>query len=481
MKRIGVGGVWSFGACCLAGCLTVGPDYEAPRVTTPTRWQAAAGEASEPEALAAWWQVFDDPDLTGLVTATREQNRSLAAAVGRFDGYLAAYGIARAGFYPAVSAQAGVAWDRRSERVHVPLAFESTDNPGWLYQGGFTMTWELDLWGRVRRGREAARGEMQAALEDVRHLLVMLQAQVAAEYILLRTAQQQLAYAEQNLALQAETLEMTRERFEAGLTGELDVHQAKLNLAATTAQTPRIRARITEALNALCLLTGNLPGAHDHLLTPGPVPQAAAPPALLPAELLRRRPDIRAAERNLAAQTARIGVARADYYPLLTLNGAFAVASTYSAEVFRPAALNYNLGPSLSWSIFNAGRVRNRVRAEEAATRATLAQYEQTVLAAYRECENALAAHQREAERLEALQAAVAAADQSVTLVNELYRSGLTDFQNVLDMQRQLAAHQDALAQSQGQLAAQWVAVYKAFGGGWSPAATGSHPAPETP
>ena len=203
-------------------------------------------------------------------------------------------------------------------------------------------------------------------------------------------------------------------------------------------------------------------------------------PGLVPKELLRRRPDIRSAERALAAQTAKIGVAKADFYPALALNGTFALAATDGGELFTTAAQDYMVGPSLTWAIFNAGKIRHRVRAEEAATRAALATYEKTVLAAYRECENALAAYGNEALRLESLRAAVKAADQTVELVSELYRSGLVNFQNVLDAQRQLAQYEDALAQSMGQAAANLVTVYKALGGGWvaagaaSPAAGGA-------
>ncbi|NCA81802.1 MAG: efflux transporter outer membrane subunit [Opitutae bacterium] len=452
-----------------AGCLSVGPDYRAPETAAPEAWRTPAGES--PETLTEWWKVFNDPALEALVGEVRAQNKDLAAAVARMDAYAAAVGMARADGFPAVGAQGAAGWDRQSERVHVPEAYEATDNPGWLYQAGFSASWELDLWGRVRRSVEAARGQLDASLEDVRHLQVMLQAQVAAEYVALRMNQRRRTYAQENIELQAETLQVVRGRFDAGLTGELDVRQAEMNLAATTAQVPALESQIEKSLNALCVLTGKLPGALDALREPGPVPAATALPGLLPVELLRRRPDIRSAERALAAQTAKIGVAKADYFPALALNGTFALAATDGGELFTSAAQDFTVGPSLTWAIFNAGKIRNHVRAEEASTRAALAAYEQTVLAAYQECETALAAHGNEAKRLAALRDAAAAAAQSVELVNELYRSGLANFQNVLDMQRQLSSYQDAQAQSLGQSAANLVAVYKAFGGGWDAAA----------
>ncbi len=460
------------------GCFSVGPDYRAPETAVPEAWQTPAGESAE--TLTEWWTVFNDPALEGLVGDVRAQNKNLAAAVARMDAYAAAVGMVRADFFPSVGAQGLAGWDRQSERVHTPKAYEATDNPGWLYQAGFSASWELDLWGKVRRSLEAARGQLDASLEDVRNVQVMLQAQVAAEYIGLRMNQQRLAFARENIDLQRETLQVVQGRFDAGLTGELDVRQAEMNLAATTAQVPALESQIEKSLNALCVLTGRLPGSLDGLREPGPVPAAAGLPGLLPAELLRRRPDIRSAERRLAAQTAKIGVAKADFFPALALNGTFALAATDGGELFTTAAQDFTVGPSLTWAIFNAGKIRNHVRSEEAATRAALADYEQAVLAAYQECETALAAHGNEARRLASLREAVRAAEQSVELVNELYRSGLANFQNVLDMQRQLSSYQDGLAQSLGQVAANLVAVCKAFGGGWA-AGEANPPPPENP
>lgn len=460
----------------LAGCLSVGPDYAAPEVAVPEAWRGDTGESSD--TMAEWWTVFGDEALVGLVADTRANNRDLAAAVARMDGYAASLGMARADFFPSAGAQGGVGYDRQSERVHTPTGYAATDNPDWLYQAGFSMSWELDLWGRVRRSVEAARGALDAAHEDVRHVQVMLQAQVAVAYIQLRTLQQQIVFAERNIELQQETLTVVRGRFDAGLTGELDVRQAEMNLAATTAQVPSMKAGIAQALNGLCQLTGRLPGELDALRAAGPVPRAVALPGFLPAELLRRRPDIRSAERRLAAQTAKIGVAQADYFPKLALNGTLALAATDAGEFGKKASQDYGIGPSLTWAIFTAGKVRNHVRAEEAATRAALADYEQTVLGAYRECEDALAALANEGERLASLGDAATAAEQTTELVDELYRTGLLDFQGVLDAQRQLAQYQDALAQSMGKSAADLVAAYKAFGGGWAAEGGGAKPAP---
>ncbi len=450
-----------------AGCLSVGPDYQAPEPTVPAAWRGPAGASGD--TMAEWWTVFGDPALEGLVADTRAHNRDLAAAAARMEGYAASLGMARADWFPSVAGQGAAVYDRQSERMHTPAEYTAAANPDWLYQAGFSMAWELDLWGKVRRSVEAARGQLQASEEDVRNVQVMLQAETAAAYIQLRTLQQRLAYAERNIELQRETLKVVRGRHDAGLTGELDVRQAEMNLAATTAQVPALKAGIEQALNGLCLLTGRLPGELEALREPGPVPAADKLPGLLPAELLRRRPDIRSAERRLAAQTAKIGVAQADYFPQLALNGTFAWAATDAGEFGKKASQDYSIGPALTWAIFTAGKVRHHVRAEQAAARAAVADYEQTVLGAYRECEDALAALANDGTRLTALRDAVTAAEQTAELVDELYRTGLKDFQGVLDAQRQLAQYHDALAQSQGQSAADLVAAYKAFGGGWAP------------
>lgn len=459
----------------LAGCnTTVGPDFQAPSPRLPETWQimetADNISSFDPVPLHAdWWLVFDDPDLTRLVLDVKEQNRDLAEATARLDSYAAAYGIARAGLMPMIHAQGGISRERETERVRNPTSQSTAGNPYWMYQAGFVMSWEIDIWHRIRRNMEAARGEWDATIEDRRHLMVLLQAQAASEYIRLRTAQQRYAFAQKNVTLQEETLALVQDRFDAGLTGELDVHQAQMNLASTRARLPALKTQQTEALNALGLLTGRLPGELNQLLTQVCIPMASALPRMLPAELVRNRPDIRAAERSLAAQTARIGVASAEFYPTLTLEGMFSLASSDSGEFLSSSAQKHSIGPSFQWSLFNGGLTRNQVRMEEAATRAALAKYEQTVLTAFRECEDALAAYINEGDTLAALNQAVASTQKSVELSQSLYITGLVNFQNVLDMQRQLAAFQDQLAQSMGQSAVGLVAVYKAFGGGWKP------------
>jgi len=416
--------------------------------------------------MQTWWSIFRDPALDAIIGDVRTNNLDLVAAVARMDEAAARYGIAFSGLVPTIDGVGGVTRLRDSERINYHGSLPN--NPYTLYDAGFTMGWELDIWGRVRRSIEAAHGQWQASLEDARDLLVILQSDAASTYLQFRTVQQRLVYARNNVVMQEGTLKLTRDRHAAELTGELDVRQAELNLASTRALIPQLEAQRAQSLNRLCTLSGKFPGSLNQLLqdTNG-VQVVTAFPAFLPAELLRHRPDIRAAERRLAAQTAQIGVAKGDLYPMFSLNGSFEWQASKSGNLFNSDSAAYGFGPSFRWALFNGQRIRNNIRAEEALTREALANYEQTVLKAYQESEDALSAYANELSRLESLRAAVAAATQSVKLVDTLYRTGLTDFQNVLDMQRELFQQQDAQASSEGTATQYLVAVYKAFGGGW--------------
>ena len=449
----------------LAGCISVGPDYEKPDVPVPEAWRNApeAGEAGAADAAAGWWTVFGDPALDAIVERVHAENLNLASALATMEAYAAMLNMERAGYFPSVSATGKTGEDRQSEVLHGET--EYPENPAWLYNAGLSFSWELDLWGRVRRSVEAARGELEASEEDLRSTRLSLEASAVSEYITLRTLQRRISYAEHNLELQEESLKLTRGRFDAGLVSELDVRQAEMNLAYTRSTIPPLKAAVESTLNNLCVLVGALPGELDDLLAPAPVPFAAALPDVVPADLLRRRPDVCAAERRFASKTASIGVAKADFYPKLSLNGEFAFSSTYSDKFFDKAAQSYFIGPGFSWDIFTAGKIRNNVRAKEAAARGALADYRNAVLTAYAECESAFAGWRGAVRRLDDLRETVEAAGKSVELAANLYRNGLTDFQNLLDMQQQLTQYEDAYAQAQGSVATALVDIHKAIGG----------------
>ena len=452
-------------AAGLAGCVAIGPDYTPPDVSVPDGWRNApeAGEAGVADASADWWTVFGDPALDSLVERVHADNLNLASALATMEAYAAMLNMERAGYFPAVSASGRTGEDRQSEVVHGET--EYPENPAWLYNAGLSFSWELDLWGRVRRSVEAARGQLEASEEDLRSTRLSLEASTVAEYISLRTLQCRIAYAENNLALQEESLKLTRGRFDAGLVSELDVHQAEMNLAYTRSTIPSLKSAVESALNNLCVLVGALPGELDGLAEPAPVPSAAALPDVVPADLLRRRPDVRAAERRFASQIASIGVAKGDLYPKFSLNGEFALSTTFSDKFFDKGAQSYFIGPGFSWDIFTAGRIRNNIRAKEAAARGALAVYSNTVLTAYAECESAFASWRGAVSQLDALRETVEAAGKSVELAANLYRNGLTDFQNLLDMQKQLTQYEDAYAQAQGSVAGALVDIHKALGG----------------
>jgi NodT family efflux transporter outer membrane factor (OMF) lipoprotein len=330
--------------------------------------------------------------------------------------------------------------------------------------------WEVDFWGRVTRSIASAEAEFVASVEDYRDGLVILYAEIAANYVELRTLQERIVVTQRNVDTQRGTLGITQARFKAELSPELDVSQALLNLARTESVIPALRQRVAQVIHRLGVLIGEFPGALYAELTPQEaIPQP--PPEVLmgvPAEIMRQRPDIRAAERRLAAQTERIGIATADLYPTFFLLGDFGYLGV-RGDFFDGDRETYSFGPSLRWNIFDGGRVRNRIKAEDARTEQALARYENTVLQALEEVENAAVAYTEETQRREFLRQSVVAARRSVELVSVLYKSGLTDFQNVLDMERSLAEQEDRYVQSVGTVTLDLIAIYRSLGGGWDP------------
>jgi outer membrane protein, multidrug efflux system len=318
---------------------------------------------------------------------------------------------------------------------------------------------------------ESATAGLQASVEDYRDVLVSVFAEVGTTYVEVRTLQERIRLAELNVRNQRSTLQLVIDRNRAGLVGDLDVRQAEQNVARTESFIPTLRSSLAAAIHRLGVLLGDSPSTLFAELGPqGPIPDA--PNEILvgvPANLLRQRPDIRQAERALAAQTARIGVAKADLYPRFTLLGTFALQALDSGKWFTGDALSYGYGPAVRWNLFDGGRVRANIQAQEALTEQALIGYEQTVLVALEEVENAMVGFVQENDRREALQRSVAASVAATGLVKTLYRTGLTDFQNVLDTERTQFQEQDTLAQSEGFVTQNLIDVYRALGGGWSP------------
>ncbi len=458
-------------AVTLGACTKVGPDYVPPQPQMPDAWyqDLTEGLAQGQADLRTWWTSLNDPILDRLIQRATTGNLDVRIAFSRIQQARAGLGIARGDLYPDINGSGFAETSRLSEGItEVPPPPQSRSDE--FYGVGLDATWEIDFWGRIARSIESADAGFAATVENYRDVLVVLYAEIANTYTEVRTLQARIRFASGNVTSQRGTLRVARDRVRAQLAPELDVRQAQLNVASTEAFVPRLQANLTRAMNRLGVLLGQRPSAlHAELAPELPVPP---PPDRvlvgMPADLLRQRPDIRGAERALAAQTARVGVATADLYPAFSLSGTFAFETTTSSFLeFDDRA--YSFGPSFRWNIFDGGRVRNRIRLEDARTAEALIVYERTVLDALEEVESAFAAYVQERRRLAALQRAVTAARAAARLVRQLYVSGLTNFQNVFDTESQVFVQEDALAESQGALIRNLVRVYRALGGGWQP------------
>jgi len=359
------------------------------------------------------------------------------------------------------------------------------DNPVNAWEFGLGASWEIDLFGRVRRQVEAADAQLEASVEDYRDVLVTLYAVVAGTYVEVRSLQERRVYAQNNAESQQETLDVVEARLDAGLVPALDVSRARSNLANTQSEIPQLETLLEISRNQLAILVGLMPGALDARLenNSGEIPAPSTELAIvLPAELLRRRPDVRRSERELAAQTARIGVATADLYPSFSLSGNLVLQAATFSDLGNSDSFGWSLVPGFDWPLFSGGKIRGQIEVEEGRTDQALASYQQTVLNALAEVENALVALRQEEMRREYLSTAVVASEESVELVHTQYISGLTDFQSYLDAQRSLTSQQDRFASSRGQVVNNLIKLNRALGGGWSledPVPVVSPPEPE--
>lgn len=451
----------------LSAC-AVGPDYKTP---TTDAGQAFAN-ADNPEFSAqgvdvAWWKLFEDKDLTELVDKTVQHNRDLQAARANLREARALYMDAGLNLAPIVTSHANYTDQKRSAAALNNRAFAPRELK--LYNIGFDAFWEVDFFGRVRRNVEASSDEVDAQEASLRDLGVSLIAEVARNYFELRGLQNQLATAKKNAENQTQTLEITHIRLEGGRGTELDTSRATAQLDSTLATIPPLDSAIQQAIHRLSVLTGQLPGA----LT-GKLSQSAPLPKIpktihigQPAELLRRRPDIRIAERALAAATARIGVATADLFPRVTFVGTIALEAGTLSGIGAAGSDTYSAGPRISWAALDLGRVYARIKAADARAEASLAQYEQTVLSALEETENALVNYNRERSRRELLTSAAKASERAHELAHLRFAEGVSDFLTVLDAELRLLQDQNRLAQSETATATALAALYKALGGGW--------------
>lgn len=456
--------LWFMG---LAGCAAVGPDYVPTEGNVPDAWhtklgQGVSGETPDPRQLASWWTKLEDPILTDLIVQAVSNNLDLKQALAKVREARARRGISQAGQFPMLDAIGSASRSKGSENSGSGATRSS-------YAVGFDAGWEVDIFGGVRRAVEAADADLAASREDSRDVLVTLAAEVALNYLDIRTVQTRIAVAEGNLIIQQQTFDLIQLQCQVGLSNELVLQQARSNLERTRSQIPVLRSGLEETKNRLAVLTGRIPGeVHELLAERQPIP--VIPPTVavgVPAETLRQRPDIRRAERNLAAQTARIGMATADLYPKFRLAGSIGLESLKSADLFESASETWGIGPSVSWNVFDAGAVRQNIEVQSAIQEQYLLAYEAAVLAALEEVENALTAYGEEQLRRQSLLAAVDAASQAEALARNQYDAGMVDFTTVLDSQRSLLSFEDQLAVSDGTVTSNLIRLYKALGGGW--------------
>jgi NodT family efflux transporter outer membrane factor (OMF) lipoprotein len=454
----------------LAGC-AVGPDYQPPKTSVTTQqWTSplAGGETNGPTDLATWWKNFGDTNLDSLMTVAVQSNLTLRVAQAHVLEGRAERDVSAGSLWPSVGTSGSYSRNRYGFNNFPPLP-PGTPLDYNLYNAGFDATWEIDIFGGTRRTVEAANAEIGAAEFGQRDVLVSLLAEVARNYIGARGYQQRLAITLQNIQVQQEILDLTSNRFENGLSSDLDVQQATALLNTTEAEVPTLKTGFDQSVHHLALLLGQPPGAlMDEMSTEKPIP--LTPPAVpvgLPSDLLQRRPDVQKSESELAAATARIGAAKADLYPKFSLTGFAGVESISTGNLFDYASRYWSAGPTVQWEMFQAGSIRANVRVQNARQEQALDTYQQTVLVALEDAENAITAYAREQTRRESLSGSVQANEQARELSTQLYDSGLADFLGVLDSERSLYAAQDALVQSDQTVSLNLVQLYKALGGGW--------------
>ncbi len=469
----------------LTGCaMTAGHAPPAPDV--PARWSESPGSSTPAAtAMAPWWTTFNDAELDRLVERARQANLDLRLAQARVREARARRAIAGATLAPSIGATASVAREQESQNVPNPLRVlpdgevERPGQPENLFQAGFDARWEIDLFGGARRSAEAAQADVEAATYEHGAVLLSLLAEVSKNYIELRSAQQQSRIARESLAAQQDTLALVRARRAGGMATDLDVERAEAQVEGTASRLPPFDTAGKTALHRLGVLIGAAPGAlADELRSDGPLPTASEqPPVGLPSDLLRQRPDIRSAERAVAAALARREAAVADLYPRISLLGTVGLASVAAGNFFSGASALWSIGPSITWPIFRGGQIVATIEVRDAQQQQALIAYRRAILNGIEDAENAMAAYRHEQTRRASLARAVAAEQRAAAYARDRYVGGLTDFRDVLSAQRSLSQAQGELAQSEAATSLGLVALYKALGGGWTASASAAPPA----
>lgn len=466
------------GLVLVSGCTTslsqwwhngfkIGPQYATPTAPVADKWIDAADARikSDPAQDCAWWTVFNDATLNGLIQTAYRQNLDLRAAGTRILESRAQRNVAIGNLFPqSQTAQVDYAHAQLSKNLGLPLPSNTLN----VWADGFNLSWEIDFWGRYRRSIEGAEADLDASVESYGDTLVMLLSEVATNYVQLRTYEERLQFARQNVIVQKRSLGLAEARFRNGRGTELDVSQARSTVAQTESLIPPLITGRRQAANQLCTLLGVPVANLADEFAPASIPHVPVEIAVgIPADLLRRRPDVRRAERQVASQSARVGVAEADLYPRVSLNGFVGFVADDFKDLFTSKSFTGLFFPTMQWNVLNYGRIRNNIRAQDARLEAATLQYQQTVLNADREVEDALTAFLNAQQQAASLEDSVREAKRSVDLVMLQFEGGLIDFNRVFNTQTTLLTAQDQLATTRGNIALQLIQVYRAMGGGW--------------
>ena len=478
------------GMLILSACTTVGPNFERPDTKVADNWLEADDARVDTASVAYqdWWEIFEDPVLTRLIDRSYQQNLGLQVAGLRILQARAQLGIAVGLQYPqSQSVSAGYARSRASENapplVNLPDSIASSASQGAnTWSMSFDAAWEADVWGKFRRGIQAADANLAANMLNYDALLVMLTGDIAALYTSIRTFEVRLEFARQNVQLQQEALDLAQTRFDLGATSQLDVEQSTALLRSTEALIPALELGLGRTKNTLSFLLGMPPSDLQSILGgAGDIPGAPTTAAVgIPADLLRRRPDVRAAEMAAATQSAAIGVSQADLYPHFVIAGSIGTAGETFSDQFNSGSGTGFVTPFISWDIFNYGRIKNNVRVQDARFEQLAVAYQSSVLNAAREVQDGLLGFLRTQEQVGYLTDAVGASERAAQLALTQYRQGAIDYTRVLNTQTSLLLQQDALTMSRGEVVTSLVSVYKALGGGWQLRQGNNYVDPET-
>ena len=460
-------------ALAVAACAPVGPDFVRPDVELNPSWLEEELDAFENDAadLTEWWRTLEDPVLDKLIETAYQQNNALRIAGLRVLESQARLGIATGNRYPQVQVLAGDASAVGTSKTGADS--DTRDLSFTQYNLAATLSWEMDFWGRFRRGIEAADASLLASIADYDDLLVLLTAQVADIYTIIRATEEQLKLAQESVDIQQRSYDIVQVLYRNGESSELDALQAKTLLLSTQTVIPSLEATISQSKNALSVLLGMPPRDIDDLLGAGSLPQVPETIAVgVPANLLRQRPDVRKAELQALAQNALVGVAEANLYPSFSLNGTLGFSSTDFddddlGDLFSSDAVSYVAGVSFVWPFFNYDRIRNNVRVEDARLQQALIAYQETVIQAAGETENALTFHVSTLKQDRILQEGVVAAGRSADLSLLRYQEGFADYQRVLNAQQSLFGQQQRYAANRGDIVRSLIAIYRSLGGGW--------------